>query len=422
MGSFSHKYNTDNVFSRAVIVGLVNTLNNKIQFINTLSDDEVDVIEVPWIYNQAGSERFMQDYFTHWNDCVHPKMADGNYDVIPRGNIILNGETINSSALTNRFVRGKRVKEVDGQLQTFNSYLNSIPLVFSFECEIKTDTYLDALKIQQTIREVFYATQIYYTSYDGFRIPCQVGFPTDYGLEKTFEYAYGDNGEVTITFSLELETYQPVLDKTSEKHNANRITAFSPTINPGMDPGVFSNKEINLTSPQDLSPDPETYYSGAIMPIEWDTKGSILRVNLFYLVNNTGDWIPIKKIMVNNGSYMWDVPYLQEESIYYVLSQDSIDTAVLRPLIDTNGSVYDIIIYHGGSGYTNELTISIEEKGFSGNLAEVVPIIESGEIIGFDIIDGGSGYTISEQFTLSLKIEDSNNQNILNEVNNILIK
>ena len=51
--AFQHKHNTDNVFSRAVIVGLINLLNNKIQYTNVLGDNETDVISVPWFFNQG---------------------------------------------------------------------------------------------------------------------------------------------------------------------------------------------------------------------------------------------------------------------------------------------------------------------------------------------------------------------------------
>ena len=121
--SFLHKYNTDNVHSRAVIVGLVNLLNTRVQYENVLSDTNIDIVTVPFFYSMTGDERFLQDYFLEWNDCIHPKIADGNYDVIPRGIVTLESNTINTTAMTHRFVRGSYVKEVAGQLQTFNSQL-----------------------------------------------------------------------------------------------------------------------------------------------------------------------------------------------------------------------------------------------------------------------------------------------------------
>ena len=114
--AFQHKYNTDNIHSRAIIVGLINMLNNKIQYENQLSNTEKDVIEVPWFFAKSVDERFLQDYFTFWSDCIHPKLVDGNYDITPRGIITLTSKGIESSSLTQRFVRGSYVKEIDGKL------------------------------------------------------------------------------------------------------------------------------------------------------------------------------------------------------------------------------------------------------------------------------------------------------------------
>ncbi len=176
MGQFLHKHNTDNVHTRAVIVGLVNLLNSKIYYQNVLSDTNIENVSVPFIPNMGGDERFLQDFFLHWNDCVHPRLADGNYDVIPRGVVTLTTNSINTSAMTNRFVRGNYVKEVNGELQRFSAFLNSIPLSMEFDIEIQTDTLLDCFKIQQSILETFYKVQVFSVNFKGFRVPCQAGF------------------------------------------------------------------------------------------------------------------------------------------------------------------------------------------------------------------------------------------------------
>lgn len=407
--AYNQKYNTDNVFSRAIIVGIVNLLNNKIQFINTVDNDKEDIIEVPWFPNQAGDERFMQDFFQHWSDCQHPKLATGNYDVIPRGVITLNGENINESALTHRFVRGKRVKEVDGQLQTFNAYLNSIPLTYTFECVVKTDTYLDAMKVTQTIREIFYATQIFYTSYKGFKIPCQVGFPADYTIDKTFEYTYGDDTDVTVSFSLELETYQPVMDKTTERHDAARMQSINPNIDvANSDPNNVNlpddNRSINIISPIES----ETFYSGSTLLIEWESTGTILRNDIYYTIDSGTKWIPIQRNISNRGFYSWEVPTFTEKSPYFVLDQSPDIQGKFRCIVDANGQITNIIIFEGGLGYTNTLKVEVEENQFSGVPAQVEAIIENGTIVDFVIHNGGSGYTPTLQKIIEIKVTDSN--------------
>ena len=47
---FTHKYNTDDVLLRAVIVGLVNSFNDQIYYENVISDTERQTVRVPFFY------------------------------------------------------------------------------------------------------------------------------------------------------------------------------------------------------------------------------------------------------------------------------------------------------------------------------------------------------------------------------------
>jgi hypothetical protein len=421
--AFLHKHNSDNIHSRAVIVGLVNMLNNKIQYQNVLSNTETDVVEVPWFFAKSADERFLQDYFTFWSDCIHPKLANGNYDITPRGIISLGSKGIDSSSLTNRFVRGSYVKEINGKLETFNSYINSLPIKMNFECEIKCASYTDGFKIEQVLIETFYKVQVFNVSFKGFRIPCQVGLPEDYGLEKNFEYSYGDNSETTIKFSLELETYYPIMDKTSERHESNRMSGFGPSVN--IISASSEVKRIEFTSPVDqsiLGGSPETYYIGSTLPFSWETIGSILRVDIEFSENGiNGPWKPIIKNIVNSGSYDWKILGFDDTAPYIVLSIEGVREAKLRPIIDSNGQVSDIIIFDGGLGYDNTLEIEVEETGKTTILPNIDPIIIHGKIVGFNIIEPGGNFTPTQQKLLTFRIKDSNNDNIYSIVDQIRI-
>lgn len=424
--AFQHKYNTDNIHSRAIIVGLVNLLNNKIQYENILSDTEKDVIEVPWFFAKSVDERFLQDYFTFWSDCIHPKLVDGNYDITPRGIVTLTSKGIESSSLTQRFVRGSYVKEIDGKLETFNSYINSIPLKMSFDCSIICSSYTDGFKIEQALLETFYKVQVFNVYFKGFRIPAQVGFPEDFGLEKTFEYSYSDDTETTINFSLELETYYPVMDKTSERHESNRMTGFAPelSVTNSFGQAPVEIRELKLLSPSDTTiqgGQPEVYYTGSHLPFRWSTIGSILRVDLEYSLDGGATFEIIQNQIMNTGSFDWIVESFTETYPVVILDQDTYTNAKLRPIVDINGAIIDIIIFDGGLGYTNTLALSIEENVQGINLANVEPIVTNGKITSFNIVDGGSGYTPTQQFNISFKIKDSNTQNLINIVDNVLI-
>jgi hypothetical protein len=85
--SLYNAYNNENIISRAVIAGMLNVLNNSITYNQVWANDDIETVNVPWFYNQAGDERFMQDFYTHYASCDFPKMIDGNFDITPRGMI-----------------------------------------------------------------------------------------------------------------------------------------------------------------------------------------------------------------------------------------------------------------------------------------------------------------------------------------------
>lgn len=421
MGEFLHKYNTDNVHSRAVIIGLINLLNTKITYDNVLGDNNVDEVEVPFFYSMTGDERFLQDYFLDWNECISPRVADGNYDVIPRGIAKLTGNTINTSAMTHRFVRGNYVQEVNGQLQTYNAFLNSIPLTMDFEIEIETDTNLDAFKIQQSIIETFYKTQVFSVSYKGFRVPCQVGFPEDYGLDKTFEFTYESNEVVKLKFTLAVETYQPVIDSSTRRSNANRITTVG-----GAGIGIETINDTMITGFEFTGPSSnQTYFSGNSLNISWSYKGEILRVNLYYrFAGTTDDWTMITRSVENIGEYDWTLPFFRlngdliaNDPIRAYAVSSTGKGAKLRAIANANGEIDNIIIVDGGYGYNNNDTIEVSPlipptSGFTP--PQISANVANGQIIGFDIIDAGADFVPTAVNYIELKIENAVKPEIYN--------
>lgn len=421
MGKFLHKHNTDDVHSRAVIVGLVNLLNSRVQYDNILSDTEIDPVTVPFFYSMTGDERFLQDFFLEWNDCIHPRTADGNYDVIPRGIVTLTSTSINTALMTHRFVRGSYAKESNGELQTFNSFINSIPLTMNFDVSIETDTNLDAFKIQQSLIEIFYKTQVFSVGYKGFRVPCQVGFPEDYGLEKTFEFTYQDENKISIKFALALETYQPVIDPTTTRKNSDRLVAGG-----GAGLGLTINEEKNRVQFNFVQPTPNnTYFSGSSLPIAWTNTGTVLRVNIYYRFAGTNmDWALIAKSVENAGSYDWQIPFFdatgtpgQSDPIRAIVSSSTGRGSKIRAIINSAEEVDKIIVFEEGFGYTNLDTVQVSPliqapPGSSiFTMPEITADVSEGKVIGYTILSPGSGLPSTVINSIELKIENDVNEN-----------
>ena len=258
--AFSHKYNTDDVLIRACIVGLVNELNNRINYEQQWSDKETQIVKVPFFYAMSGDERFLQDYFSNWSDCA-PDFIEGNTDPIPRGTIFLTGVSVLSGNLTSRFVRGYYNKEVDGELKRFNSYINSIPVQLNFSAEILVDTSIDTFKIVQSAIAVLYRTLVFNVNYKGFRIPTQAGFPDNYAIDKQFEFTYGNTDRLKTTFDIELQSYLPIPDPTQEFFAGNTIQQTGLTVETGP-----------VSPPKAPSTDEENYINPPLTSGEGDTK------------------------------------------------------------------------------------------------------------------------------------------------------
>jgi len=302
------RYNNEDILSRAIIAGLLNILNNQITYEQVWANDDVEEVDVPWFYNMSGDERFMQDFYTFYAHCVPPRPADGNFDIIPRGIITYKGSAIEATRITSRYVQAHYLKKVDGQLQTYRSFLYSIPLTLDFECEIHIDTQVTALKIEQLIREFFYKTITFYVYYKGLRVGCTVGFPESYNIEKNIEYSFEEDNTVKLTFSLEVEAYQPVFDPTTEVNANQYMTGIGYRI---IDKPAPKHDGI-LRFTADTSA-----YAGVTIPkgypllLEWDyfdENAIVNRVDVLWSETGENDRNVIERLVPNHEYYVWNIP------------------------------------------------------------------------------------------------------------------
>ena len=229
--NFLDKFNSDDIFFRGLIIGMLKALNEKITYFQTTSGGNIQEIYIPFFYSLAGDESFLQDFYLNYGDCDgNPAFAEGNYDLIPRGILEYSGSRVNTASSTNKYVRGTYEKEImqdsgGSEMRAYSAYLSPIPIDATFNLKIKVDTTTDALKIQARVIEVLFKNFIYYFEYNGFRIPVQVSLP-DTVPEKTpnqFAFSYGSTrGEgITLTLSVNTETYLPQLDLTTERFRGN---------------------------------------------------------------------------------------------------------------------------------------------------------------------------------------------------------
>jgi hypothetical protein len=373
------KYNNEDILVRAVLAGLLDILNNHIEYQQVWGNDDIEIVKVPWFYNQSGDERFMQDFYTHYAECLPPRPVDGNFDMIPRGTIKYSGSTINAQRITSRYVQGRYVKEVDGKLESYVSFLYSIPLQIRIDCEMWIDREITALKIEQEIRETFYKTVTYYTYYKGLRVGCTVGFPEDIAIEKNVQYSFESDNKIKLTFSLEIESYQPVFDKTTEMKATTKIKGFNYDIHPI---GIKNTQtQFQMTTPQEGATIPK----GIPLWIQWTyTRENYVlpKVDLYWVYLGTNERFEIDRMQPNHEYYIWNIPedftkYVQPTIIWENTPAISVFKEPLIKIIpDLNTNIIDsssFIIFSTGYFSTSGLgdasmNIQLEMKDDAGQI------------------------------------------------------
>jgi len=255
MNPFNFKTNSDNVFFRALIVAFLNALKDRIRYDVIVSETESRHFSLDFFYSIVGDGRFIQDKFINSDNCSFD-FADGNYDPIPRGVINIAGITMPEDSLTNNYVRIEYQRLTDGQMKTYSANAIIVPLRVEFQISIIVDIMLDYFRIIQVAFSEFFKTIPFSFRYESIRIPARAMIPSPLPGQKPFTYSYGDDQRIKMDFSIEVETYLPVIDYTTEFFKGNSIQSFA------------SSQEVLRTRSQAKSVNPRISVSSSISPGE----------------------------------------------------------------------------------------------------------------------------------------------------------
>ena len=369
------RYNYDDVFNRVIIVGLLNLLNHGISYTQTWDNSTVESVNVPFMYDFGSSdERFAQDNYTSFGrECFSDKKIDGKFDILPRGTVKYTGSQIDASNITNRFVQGRYLKNENGKLTSYTSFLYSIPITFNFDIEMWIDNIITAFKIEQAIRETFYKNRTYYVLYQGMKLNCCVGFPESATLDKTTNYSFDAERQIKITFTLAVEAYQPVFDRTTAVESGNRMESIA------YDVEVLNSSADRISSIKIKDFEGGVIYpSGTSMLIEWDTSSTVsdmCTVAISY-IDSAGVEHSIEHAVYNNHSYLWRIPegftdYKQPLIVYNDPSK-VISEPVIKLIPDKNKFITEesfVIVDPGvfNTAHDEQLGITLEYTDSTGH-------------------------------------------------------
>ena len=289
------KRNTDDIFTRCVIGGLLKVLNNTLSY-DQIWDDEKEIAEkitIPFYYDMGNplSEKFLQDNYLFFGDQCGFKKINGNFDMIPRGMISLNSSVIQADQITNRMVYGEYQKEDprDGKIKTYVAMLYSLPITMTVTTTIYAASFNEMLKIDQACKEFFYKNKTYYITYRGMKMGCRVGFPESFLGEKMSGYTMGadsDKNYQKIEFELNIECYQPVFDYTTERLKSNVMRSVMMTVENTSGGSPLLNGDREVTMHDGLTNEPY-YYSPDIQTSREKVKND--EFNKIYVIDHYGN-------------------------------------------------------------------------------------------------------------------------------------
>jgi hypothetical protein len=219
---------------RHLIIGLLADLNDKLSFHRQLSNEERVDVDVPFYYSVTGDENFLRDSFLFSTaqgiDCVPDNnVADGNYDQVPRGVLNITSLNVDPSKLVNKRNQGFYAKlDQNGTMQSYMAEFDMIPIVIGVDVNIVLSSQLDIFKVTEAIikkmyRSNYYNVEVGHLEEGLYRISSEYAVPDDYSMERPVEFGFGEKEDFRITFALEINSFIPSFDFSTERHAGNRM-------------------------------------------------------------------------------------------------------------------------------------------------------------------------------------------------------
>lgn len=234
MATYNLKFNKDDSVVRHIIIGLLADLNDKMSFYRQVSNDQRVEVDVPFYYSITGDENFLRDNFLFStaqgiNCAPDATKADGNYDQVPRGIVNMTSLNVDPSKLVNKRNEGIYAKlDSNGTMQSYMAEFDMVPIVIGIDVTIVLSSQLDIFKITEAIikklyRSNYYNVEVGHLEEGLYRISSEYSVPDDYSMERPVEFGFGEKEDFRVTFSLEINSFIPSFDFSTERHAGNRM-------------------------------------------------------------------------------------------------------------------------------------------------------------------------------------------------------
>lgn len=198
------KKNYDDSFFRMACKSVCQSLRDKFFWEYNFADGENKKVTVPMYYSMKGNERFLYDAFT--DDIIPSKGSSGelNIDVVPRGHIVLNSITMDSSQFANPNVIVPFVIDVDGkeEVRKLNN-IRPIPLKLNFNVGILLNTSEnDIFLFYESAFNTLALYKEFRFTYKNIKIDCLYVLPDDFEIKNERENNLTSDDTISVSFDL----------------------------------------------------------------------------------------------------------------------------------------------------------------------------------------------------------------------------
>jgi hypothetical protein len=206
-------YNYDDNFVRMSTIALCKVLTTKIRWINHWSEGKKIRVLIPFYTPFAGQERFTLDAFV--DDTVSTRV-ELNTDQKQRGMVTFKGGTQRDEEFANPNQYLSKETKINGQLMNIVSRTKAVPISLNYEVIITLDNEWEVDTCYNKVLDVLFNYRFFYISYFGMKIDAFFKLPNDSGIEVPREINMTSDTRITMKFSLEVHTFYPIFDISSD--------------------------------------------------------------------------------------------------------------------------------------------------------------------------------------------------------------
>jgi len=230
MSKYNLEFNKDDSVIRSMMAALLFEMQDKLSYTQTTEDDS-DILDVPFYMSMVGSERYLMDKFLH-DDVIDPKglKAKGSYDPVPRGVLTFQTVEIDAQSMINKYIRTEILEKEAGTLKPYSYVTRIIPLILNFDTKIICNSMLEMLKITESIITDLYKNTRLAIDLGGYRVEGNVTIPENLDSERNIEFGFTDKKLFEINFSIQFSSFIPSFDKSTKMFAGNIMEGFEMSV------------------------------------------------------------------------------------------------------------------------------------------------------------------------------------------------